>query len=188
MNDVIEKTPRIETRRLVLRAPVADDAERIALLAGDFDVARMTTSMPHPFHRHHAESFLARVQALDLAREAVFAIELETEGLIGIVGFHPTDVLGAKVGGSPYVGPEIGYWLGRPYWGRGLATEAAAGAIAWAKSAWRRRVVISGHFADNPASGRVLEKTGFLYTGEIQPRHCNARGQVADTRMMVWLA
>ncbi|MDR3486097.1 MAG: GNAT family N-acetyltransferase [Bradyrhizobium sp.] len=188
MNDVIEQTPRIETRRLVLRAPTAADADRITLLAGDFDVARMTTSMPHPFARHHADSFLSRARALDPAREIVFAIELDDEGLIGVIGFHPTSVLGGAIGGSAYVGPEVGYWLGRPYWGRGLATEAAAGALAWAKTAWRRRLVVSGHFADNPASGRVLEKAGFLYTGEIQARHCHARGEPTDTRMMVWLA
>jgi RimJ/RimL family protein N-acetyltransferase len=186
MNDTLEDTPKIETRRLVLRAPRAADADRITLLAGDFDVARMTTSMPHPFHRHHAESFLSQVEALDPAREIVFAIELEDQGLIGVVGFHPTAAPGP--GRPAYAGPEIGYWLGRPYWGRGLATEAAAGALAWAKKTWRRRVVVSGHFADNPASGRVLEKAGFLYTGEIQPRHCHARGETTDTRMMVWLA
>jgi RimJ/RimL family protein N-acetyltransferase len=184
MNDVIEQTPRIETPRLALRAPQGSDADRIALLAGDFDVARMTTSMPHPFHRHHAESFLTRAGALDPTREAVFAIELEDEGLIGVIGFHPAHIAGA----SRQAGPEVGYWLGRPYWGRGLATEAALGALAWAKKTWRRRVVVSGHFADNPASGRVLEKAGFLYTGEVQPRHCHARGASADTRMMVWLA
>ena len=188
MQDVIEDIPKIETRRLVLRAPVAADADRIALLAADFDVARMTTSMPHPFHRHHAESFLARVEALNPAREVVFAIDLDDQGLIGIMGFHPTPLLGPHAGRSTLVGPEIGYWLGRPYWGRGLATEAAAGALTWARKAWRRRVVVSGHFADNPASGRVLEKAGFLYTGEIQSRHCHARGGTADTRMMVWLA
>jgi len=188
MNDVIEETPRIETRRLVLRAPAASDADRIALLAGDLDVARMTTSMPHPFHRHHAESFLARVGALDPAREIVFAVELEDQGLIGVIGFHPTAVLGPPGGRSKHVGPEIGYWLGRPFWGRGLATEAVAGALSWAKKAWRRRMVVSGHFADNPASGRVLEKAGFLYTGEVQPRYCTARGEAANTRMMVWLA
>jgi RimJ/RimL family protein N-acetyltransferase len=188
MNDLIEEAPRLETRRLVLRTPDAGDAERITLLASDFDVARMTTSMPHPFHRHHAESFLGRVQALDPARERVFAIDLEDEGLIGIVGFHPTDVLGSTVGGSAHVGSEIGYWIGRPYWSRGLATEAAAAALCWARRDWRRRVIVSGHFADNPASGRVLEKAGFLYTGEIQPRHCTARGEATDTRMMVWLA
>jgi RimJ/RimL family protein N-acetyltransferase len=188
MYETVEDRPKIETRRLVLRAPAANDAERIAMLAADVGVARMTTSMPHPFHRDHAESFLARAAALDSAREMVFAIDLEDEGLIGVLGFHPTRPALPKSAPPRQAAPEIGYWLGRPYWGRGLATEAAAGALQWAKRVWRRRLVMSGHFADNPASGRVLEKAGFLYTGEIQPRHCTARGAVADTRMMVWLA
>ena len=188
MHDVIEQAPRIETRRLVLRAPAPADAERIALLAGDFDVARMTTSMPHPFLRDHAEAFLARAGALDPSRESLFAVDLDDQGLIGVVGFHPADRTDGGVETPRHVGPEIGYWLGRPYWGRGLATEAVAGALAWAKKAWRRRAVVSGHFVDNPASGRVLEKAGFLYTGEIQPRECRARGEAAATRMMVWLA
>jgi RimJ/RimL family protein N-acetyltransferase len=105
-----------------------------------------------------------------------------------VIGFHPAPVLGPNAGRTNPVAPEIGYWLGRPFWGRGLATEAVSGALSWAKKAWRRRMVVSGHFADNPASGRVLEKAGFLYTGEIRPRHSVARGVSADTRMMVWLA
>jgi RimJ/RimL family protein N-acetyltransferase len=174
----LDPSPRIETRRLVLRPASMTDAGRIALLANDIDVARMTTRIPHPFGLDHAEAFLARVEAQDPARECVFAIDLDDEGLIGIMGFHRTEAMG----------PEIGYWLGRPYWGRGLATEAAGGALLWASAQWKRRAVVSGHFADNPASGRVLEKAGFLYTGEVQERHSAARGGVARTRMMVWLA
>jgi RimJ/RimL family protein N-acetyltransferase len=178
MNDVIEQTPRIETRRLVLRAPTSNDAGRIARLANDFDVARMTARLPHPYDRHHAETFLAGAAALDPARAVAFAIELEDEGLIGIMGFHST-------GG---VGPEIGYWLGHSYWGRGLATEAVLGGLAWAKTAWRRRAAVAGCFIDNPASSRVLEKAGFLHTGEIRTLHCEARGEALAARMMVWLA
>ena len=175
---VIERSPRIETRRLALRAPDFADAGRIAGLANDLDIARMTTRLPHPYLRGDAEAFLARMAALDYAREAVFVIEQEDEGPIGVVGLHRTASFA----------PEIGYWLGRPYWGRGFATEAASAVLAWAKTAWRQRAVISGHFADNPASGRVLEKAGFLYTGVIEPRHSVARGAPARTRMMVWLA
>ena len=82
----------------------------------------------------------------------------------------------------------MGYWIGRPYWGQGYATEAATAALAWAGAGWGKRLVVSGHFADNPASGRVLEKAGFLYTGVVEPRHSKARGEAAATRMMVWLA
>jgi RimJ/RimL family protein N-acetyltransferase len=168
----------IATARLRLREPRVDDAARIAEFASDVDVARMTTSIPHPFKQAYAEDFLRRMEARDRACEAVFAIEHPQDGLVGVIGFHPKE--------QPL--PEVGYWSGKPHWGQGYATEAAAAAMGWAGEGWGKRVVVSGHFADNPASGRVLEKAGFLYTGVIEPRHSMARGEEAATRMMVWLA
>lgn len=155
-----------------------DDAERITEFASDIDVARMTTSIPHPFERAYAEDFLRRMEERERADEAVFSIEHPKDGLVGVIGFHPAD--------AP--APEVGYWIGKPYWGQGYATEAASAAIRWAGQGWGKRFVVSGHFTDNPASGRVLEKTGFLYTGVVEPRHSMARGEEAATRMMVWLA
>jgi RimJ/RimL family protein N-acetyltransferase len=58
----------------------------------------------------------------------------------------------------------------------------------WALKAFGRRALIAGHFADHPASGRVLVTCGFLYTGEVQQRFSIARGAAATTRMMIWLA
>jgi RimJ/RimL family protein N-acetyltransferase len=168
----------IATARLSLRPPRLDDAGRLAELANDFDVARMTTSMPHPYTRDHADDFLRRMAAQDRAREAVFAIEHPQDGVIGVLGFHPKDL----------PAPAVGYWIGRPYWGQGYATEVASAALDWASAGWGKRLVTAGHFVDNPASGRVLEKAGFLYTGVVQPHYSKARGAEAPTRMMVWLA
>lgn len=170
--------PALNTPRLTLRAPAPRDAEAIATLADNPDIARMTTRLPHPYTRADAEAFIARMRQCDLEREVAFVIEDAEAGPVGVLGLHPTGKLG----------PEIGYWIGRPYWGRGFATEAARASLAWAKDSWGRRVVMSGHFDDNPASGRVLEKAGFLYTGEIEPRRSAARDEAAPTRMMVWLA
>jgi RimJ/RimL family protein N-acetyltransferase len=86
------------------------------------------------------------------------------------------------------VAPEVGYWIGRPYWGRGYATEALEAGVIWASRNWRRRALVAGHFEDNPASGRVLEKAGFLYTGEVRKGFSRARNGEARTRRMVWLA
>ena len=175
----IEISPAISTERLLLRGPVANDADRLTLLAGDIGVAGMVSSMPHPYGRADAEAWLARMQKADWDRDAVFALEHHAFGLVGMVGV--THRHGPR--------PELGYWLGRPFWNRGYATEAARGVLTWVKRDWRKRVVVAGHFTDNPASGAVLCKAGFLYTGDVELRPCLARGGAeVPTRMMVWLA
>ena len=175
---VIETSPVVETRRLILRAPGAQDVSRIAAMANDRDIARMTQRMPHPFRTADAEDFVLHVAAQDPRRANTFVIEHEDLGPVGVIGLFE---------GEDRV-PETGYWIGRPYWGRGFATEALDAAVVWASRKWKRRALIAGHFADNPASGRVLEKAGFLYTGETRRAWSQARGAQADTRMMVWLA
>jgi RimJ/RimL family protein N-acetyltransferase len=178
MIDAIATEPAPTRRRLRLRTPRPSDAAAIAQWANDPDVARMTTGIPHPYSRDQAEAFIDRATDLDPAREALFALEAPGEGVVGLLGFHPNDE-GAT---------EIGYWLGRPFWGRGWMTEAVDAALVWAAQAWGRRYVASGHFLDNPASGRVLIKAGFLPTGETRWRFCLARGEAAPTRMLIWLA
>ncbi|MCZ8087945.1 MAG: GNAT family N-acetyltransferase [Brevundimonas sp.] len=175
---VIETSPVIETRRLALRAPQPQDVPRLAAMADDYDIARMTCRMPHPFGCREAERFIVDVAAQDPRRGQTFLIEHERLGPVGVVGAFMAD--------DPC--PEVGYWVGRDFWGRGIATEALEGVLAWTRSRWRRRAAVAGHFADNPASGRVLEKAGFLYTGERRRRFSLSRGEPVETRMMSWLA
>ena len=175
---VIDRGQVIKTSRLTLRMPMIDDAARISDLAGDFAIARMTTRMPWPYSRGDADGFVARCQSQDPKLHATFAIELENEGVVGVLGFF-----------TPAIGHlEVGYWVGRPYWDRGVATEAAQAALAWAMTDWRKKLVVAGHFADNPASAQVLIKAGFLYTGVVEHKPSTARGEAVPTRMMVWLA
>ena len=175
---VIDKSSIIETRRLTLRAHETDDAARISAFCNDYAIAKMTIRMPWPYSRQEAEAFIARCQVQDRRKDATFVIDLEGEGLVGTLGFF-TRQDGAV---------EVGYWIGQPYWGRGLATEAVQGALAWAKTDWRKKLVVAGHFADNHASGQVLIKAGFLYTGVVERKTSTARGEAVATRMMVWLA
>ncbi|MEO8115942.1 MAG: GNAT family N-acetyltransferase [Phenylobacterium sp.] len=169
--------PVIATERLILRGPVREDAQRLAELLNDFNVAGMTSRIPHPYGPADAEAFLDRQSAKDAERDVGFVIEHRQFGLVGGLAFDAED-------GKP----ELGYWLGRPFWNRGYATEAVRGALGWARRDWRRSVVIAGHFSDNAASGQVLCKAGFLYTGDVQLRPSVARGAEVPTRMMVWLA
>lgn len=175
---VIEQSPVIETRRVALRAPERRDARKIAQLANDFDIVRMTSRMPFPYTLRDAEAFISRCEQRDWGRDATFAIDVEDEGVAGVLGFF-TNAHGEL---------EVGYWLGRPYWGRGLATEALKGALGWACRDWRKRCITAGHFEDNPVSATVLIKAGFLYTGVVRSQPSLARGEPAPTRMMVWLA
>lgn len=179
----VETTPTlgsaIRTDRLILRRPEISDAADLCQLANDLGVAGMLSTMPYPYTPRHADEFLGRPTNW---REPNFAIEHREFGFIGMLGFSET---------QPRTGParpEVGYWLGRPFWGRGYATEALGGALSWMKSEWRRNVVWAGHFADNRASGQVLVKAGFLYTGDVELQDCLARGEKVPSRKMVWLA
>src|SRR5690606_30816290 len=122
---------------------------------------------PLPYLDVAAEGFILTMAARrPLGRDFVFAVDLPGEGLIGMIGAH-------KSGEDSF---EVGYWYGRPYWGQGFASEALA---AFLFEAQRLGRLEAGHFADNPASGRVLEKNGFAYTGETARKFSLARGASA---------
>jgi RimJ/RimL family protein N-acetyltransferase len=76
----------------------------------------------------------------------------------------------------------MGYWIARPYWGQGFATEAAHALIDIARTLKLPRLEAS-HFVDNPASGRVLEKLGFVPTGLSATRYSCARGGEAIAKL-----
>ena len=178
MQKTTTSPPTLVTERLALRPLAVADAGPMTPLADDPGVSRMTTAIPHPFSRDVAEGFIGRMQAADPAHELVLAVERRDGAFMGVIGVHPRD----------HFAGELGYWIGRPFWGAGYMTEAARALTAWAAAHWGRRALVSGHFADNAPSGRVLTKTGFLYTGEIERRFSIARGEEAPARMMVWLA
>src|ERR1700761_9113242 len=127
----VEITPVVSTERLILRGPVVTDALAIAGLVGDRNVAGNTEMIPHPYGLADAEAFIARAQAIDWGREANWVIEHQAFGVVGGLGFRA---------GTPETmdRPEIGYWLGRPFWNRGYATGAGRGALKWVRRDWRR--------------------------------------------------
>jgi RimJ/RimL family protein N-acetyltransferase len=168
MRDVIE----IETKRLKLRPVRMSDATRIARFCDDPGVGRMLAMTPLPYFEAAAEGWIMTLNArAPLERDFVFAAELEGEGLIGCVGAHR----------SEQGDVEIGYWFGRPYWGRGYGSEAVGGFVAEANTLG---ALNAGHFVDNPASGRLLEKVGFAYTGETKRMFSMGRGESVDCLRM----
>jgi RimJ/RimL family protein N-acetyltransferase len=143
--------PVLATARLVLRAPRRSDGEAIAALANDRRIAANTARIPHPYGIDDAEQFIAAVNKRE--GEACFAVTLDGA---------PIGVCSVELRED---GPELGYWLGVPHWGRGFATEAARALIDHAFGDLEHDTLISGARVNNPASRRVLEKCGFQWTG-----------------------
>jgi RimJ/RimL family protein N-acetyltransferase len=145
--------PVLETERLVLRAPHFEDVKAMAALANDRRIAENTRRLPHPYTVADAEKFIHWVNSG--AGEMALAITLPDDTLIGACGLALLD--------GPV--PEIGYWLGAPYWGKGYATEAVRAVIDYAFSELDHEALQAGARVTNPASRRILEKCGFQWTG-----------------------
>jgi RimJ/RimL family protein N-acetyltransferase len=146
------------TERLVLRAPRLDDAEAIATLINDRRIAENLARVPHPYSLADAEGFIEWASKND--SEASFLITLPDDTIVG----------GCGVGVLSGTDPEIGYWLGVPYWGNGYATEVARAVIDHAFTNLGYERLEAGARVSNPASRRVLEKCGFQWTGVILQR------------------
>ena len=145
--------PVLATERLILRAPCFEDARPIAALANDRRIAENTLRIPHPYGLADAQSFITAANAP--GGEIVFLIATRGGTVIGACGL-------ARFGEEA---PEIGYWLGVPFWGRGYATEAVRAVIDHAFGDLGYDVLVGGARVSNPASRRVLEKCGFQWTG-----------------------
>ena len=155
----------LTTPRLLLRNFGADDAARLPALCGAFEVSRVCMKVPHPYSEDDARFFLEHVctaaSSLTLA-----IVRREDDELMGCVSL---DAIGDA-------SASLGYWLGRPFWGHGYATEAAQAIVAHGFSSLGLERVHGRHFVENPASGAVMSKLGFVATGGTAMERCMARG------------
>ncbi len=169
----------LKTRRLTLRPYTHADAARIAYLAGDYEVAKMCGRVPHPYSMAAAHGFIDMItERISAGREFAFGVTLPIDGVIGACGVSP-------VGRAEDATWELGYWFGMPYWGLGFASEAGGALMDWARDQLGAKVFVAGHFADNPASGNVLRKLGFVRTG-AQDLFGLARQQTSPAERYVW--
>jgi RimJ/RimL family protein N-acetyltransferase len=160
------------TERLLLRPGWAEDAPALARAIADETVVRNLATAPWPFALEDAEAFLAA------PRDPAMPSFLITER----TNSDPVIVGACGLGRRPSGAVELGYWIGRAHWGKGFATEAGRALIDIARTLKLPRLEAS-HFIDNPASGRVLEKLGFLPTGLSAARYSCARGGEAMSRL-----
>lgn len=155
---------KIITPRLVLRAPIRGDVPDLVRLADNRKIHDVLARLPHPYTRADGVAFVEiMAQRPD---ERPYAITLNGQ-FIGIAGFSYAE-------GEP---PELGYWLGEPYWGKGYMSEAVKGLVeaAFATRAYPR--IKSRALAENTASLNVLEKAGFKRVREGLDTVGNAAGR-----------
>jgi len=165
---------RIETPRLILRAPMRADVAELAHLANNKALAQVLTRLPHPYTRADAIGFIEIVAQRQ--SERAYAVTLKTGAFIGCVGIHF----------HPGTEPELGYWLGEPFWGRGFGTEAAWALVAAARATGQFPALAARALASNGASRRVLEKLGFRLLAEGLAAEGPHQGKpVADYRLEV---
>lgn len=168
--------PCLTTKRLVLRPFTLADAPRVQQLAGDPAIAATTLAIPHPYEDGLAETWIAEHRPMFEQREGViFAITLkdtgELVGAISLLDIH-----------ADFQRAELGYWIGKPFWGNGYATEAARAMIDYGFQQCQFWRIFASHFADNPASGRVMEKAGMRYEGTLR-QHLKKDGRFRDLHM-----
>jgi len=161
------------TTRLLLRPGWREDAPALFRAIADERIVRNLASAPWPYALEHAEAYLATERKPGEASLLIFRRTAGAPELIGTIG------LGRRPDGPV----ELGYWIARPWWNRGYATEAGHALVAAARSSLRLGRLRAGHFLDNPASGRVLEKLGFRPTGVTLPRHSIGRGGEAPCKL-----
>ena len=160
------------TARLLLRPGWAEDAPALAAAIGDERIVRNLATAPWPYRLRDAEAFLAQPRDPLLPTFLIFERTDTDPHLLGSCG------LGRRSSGAV----EMGYWVARRHWGRGIATEASHALLDIARTLQLPRLQAS-HFLDNPASGRVLEKLGLEPIGITAPRLSCARGEDVPARL-----
>lgn len=167
---------QIQRATCLLRPLVPSDAAALAAHADDRDVwLNLRDRFPHPYTVADAEAYIAAAAGRE--RQTSFGIVVEGEAA-GTVSLVPGEDIARRTA-------EIGYWLGRRYWGRGVITDAVRAATAYAFAELAMHRVFAVPFVHNAASSRVLEKAGYRLEGRMR-RSAVKDGEVLD--QWLWAA
>ena len=152
-------TALLESTRLRLRPVREDDADVIVALLADIDVVHFLAMVPHPYTSDDARIFIASAQGKGpLAVQESFALERKEDGaFLGIMSLIPdAHVAEAAI---------LGYWIAKPYWAQGYATEAAQTLVEYGFATRGYASISAAAAVANPASRRVLQKAGLMAIG-----------------------
>lgn len=160
--EALSSKPLLFTTRLILRSPTEQDIAPIIKIAGDWEIASRLAAVPHPYDEADARFFLDTIVPTSLVWLITDRLSKEAVGVIGLTLQDPA----AEI-------VLFGYYVARDHWGRGIATEAGSVVLAYGIGLVGEAALASSFFVDNPASGRVLEKLGFLRAGDFE-QYCLA--------------
>jgi ribosomal-protein-alanine N-acetyltransferase len=160
--------PTLRTARLTLRPFTPADAPAVHELASIYEIALNTLSIPHPYPPGAAEQWIAMHEE-DYRENRVHHFAIDDGQLVGSMGLMIKDESMA----------EIGYWIGKPFWGKGYASEAAEGVLRYGFEQLGMRRIFAGYFARNASSGNVLKKIGMQYEGTLR-QHQLKWGEAMD--------
>lgn len=167
----------METNRILLRPWRDDDAETLYKYASDPDVGPRAGWPPHK----SVEESLEIIRTV-FHSDTTWAIELkETGESIGAIGYLSSE--GCKIPARKDE-PLVGYWVAKPYWNQGICTEALRLVIEHIRKTTAVPSLICGHFVENPASGHVMEKCGFVATGETYFDETQYQGEGKPIRVL----
>jgi [ribosomal protein S5]-alanine N-acetyltransferase len=153
--------PSLATERLFLRPFTLADAPAVQALAGAVEIASTTLHVPHPYEDGMAESWiLTHAPGYEAGTQATFAITERAGGLlVGAIGL---------VIEAAHARAELGYWIGVPFWGRGIATEASRALLELGFDRMGLHRIQATYITRNPASGRVMQKLGMQPEGVLR--------------------
>jgi RimJ/RimL family protein N-acetyltransferase len=169
---------RLTLERSVVRSWEIGDAASLAANANNDRIAiNLRDRFPHPYTMHDARTFIRETRKADT--ETVFAIQVDGAAVGGIGFMLQQDV--------DRMSAEIGYWLGEPFWGRGIVTEALAAVTSYAIECYGLTRLFAVPFATNVASCRVLEKAGYVLEAHLR-RSAIKNGEIVDQLQYAFVA
>lgn len=156
-----KKFPNLITERLLINQPIETDIEDIVTILNDKTYSNNTTNIPYPYTSNNAVFWINLAQNnFEQQLGFIFAIRLRKTGkIIGAISLH-TDLKFNKA--------ELGYWLSKAYWNKGLATEAAKAVITFGFHDLKLKRIFATHFDFNIASGKVMSNAGMHKEGLLE--------------------
>ena len=164
----------MKTDRLLIRPLKLTDWKDVEFYASDYDIAKTTLNIPHPYPKGSGKAFVSHtIEQFDQGDNYTFSVFDRKEGhFMGLISLRMN---------KEFHHAELGYWIGKPFWGQGYGTEAAKALINFGFRELKLHKIFARAFAHNPASWKIMEKVGMSYEGSFR-EHVFRFGEFVDVK------